>query len=187
MPESVQPEPSSVPAAAGRKSRRRVPLALGLMAFAIFMFGFAYINIPLFRTFCNHFGIGIAPVNAASISPVNSKRKVTIMFSGEVGSGLTLEFHPRHSMQTVPIGKREENFYTFVNDSGQAIQFRAIHALYPYSAAENVAIVKCFCFSQQTLGPHQSRTLPVIYQINPGLQASVSRISWLYTLFPVKQ
>ncbi len=186
MPE-VQPDHASASASTGGRGRRRRRLALGLVAFAIFMFGFAYINIPLFRTFCNHYGIGIAPVNAASTAVVNSKRKVTIIFSGEVGSGLSLEFHPRHAIETVPIGQREENFYTFVNASNQAIQFRAIHALYPYTAAENVAIIRCFCFSQQTLGPHKSRTLPVIYQINPGLKKDVSRISWLYTLFPVKQ
>ncbi len=183
MAESQQP--AGPTAAAGRTSRRW-KLALGLVGIAVFMFAFAYINIPLFRSFCEHYGISVAPVNAASTVKTSGKRTVKVMFSAEVGSGLQLEFHPRKDIETVPLGKREENAYTFVNPTNQTIKFRAIHALYPTSAAENVAIMQCFCFSQQTLKPHQSRTLPVIYQVNPGLKPDVRRISWLYTLFPVK-
>src|SRR5487761_276940 len=172
MPEPVPTDRAPI-VTSTRHPRRRARMLLGLVAFAVFMFGFAYLNIPLFRTFCEHYGIAIAPVNAASAPLVAGKRRVNVMFTAEVGSGLRLEFHPRHAIETVPLGHREENFYAFTNDTGKAVIFRAIHALYPYSAAENVAIMQCFCFTQQKLAPHQSRTLPVIYQVNPGLKANV--------------
>ena len=180
------PQSSSSPISpAPRRSRRGWLIGLG--AFALFMVAFAFINIPLFKTFCEHFGIAIAPVNAAVAAPAGVTRQVTIMFTGEVGSGLRMAFHPAHAEEKARIGQRMENHYTFINDTGHTIQFRAIHSLYPFSADQNVAIMKCFCFSQQSLGPHQSRTLPVVYQINPGLKKSVHSISWNYTLFPIRQ
>lgn len=187
MPELPQHQPPSPAPARSASGRSRRGWLLGLSGFALFMVAFAFINIPLFKTFCEHFGIAIAPVNAAVAAPAGTTRQVTIMFTGEVGSGLRMAFHPAHAEEKARIGQRMRNQYTFTNLTGHTIQFRAIHSLYPFSADQNVAIMKCFCFTQQSLGPHQSRTLPVVYQINPGLKKSVHGISWNYTLFPMKQ
>ena len=149
------------------------------------MFGFAFLNIPLFRDFCEHYGINPNPNNAA-VAGVHSTRQLTMMFNGEVTTGLDIQFAPGHELQTVDVGKRAENFYTFYNPTDKTIRFRAIHALYPEQAAQTVAIMQCFCFTDQTLKPHQHRTLPVIYQVNPGLPRDIHTITWNYTLFPKK-
>ncbi|MGH9533643.1 MAG: cytochrome c oxidase assembly protein [Terriglobales bacterium] len=167
----------------GQKPVRSARLLWFLLPIIPLMFGFAFLNIPLFKAFCEHEGIGLDP-NHAAVAGVHSQRQVTVLFTGVVSAGLPVVFAPGHSMQAVRVGQREENFYTFYNPTNHVVKFRAIHAIVPESASERVAIMQCFCFTDQTLQAHQHRTLPVIYQVNPGLRAGVSEINWNYTLFP---
>ncbi|MGH9477062.1 MAG: cytochrome c oxidase assembly protein [Terriglobales bacterium] len=150
------------------------------------MVGFAFLQVPLFRVFCTHLGIYV-PSNqqlAATTGPA-SARTVTVSFSGVQAKGMDIYFQPQSAMQTVHIGERAENHFTFVNNSGQTVRFRAIHDIYPYQAATHLALIQCFCFTDQTMGPHTKKTLPVIYQVNRGLDPLVARVSVMYTLEPL--
>lgn len=185
------PEPRG-PAAQVRQDPRRgqKPVRHGrvlwfLLPIIPLMFGFAFLNIPLFRVFCEHEGISFDSNNAA-VAGVRSQREVTVLFTGEVVTGLPLVFSPGNSMQTARVGRREENFYTVYNPTNHPIEFHAIHAIVPQTASEHVAIMQCFCFTDHTLRPHQREKLPVIYQINPGMRSEVGELSWNYTLFPKK-
>lgn len=167
----------------GQKPVRRSRLLWFLLPIIPLMFGFAFLNIPLFKVFCEHEGIGLDP-NHAAVANVKSSREVDVLFTGEVTTGLPVVFSPKSSIETAQVGKRMENFYTFYNPTDHVLKFHAIHAIVPQSASEHVAIMQCFCFTDQTLQPHQHRTLPVIYEVNPGMNKDVSEISWNYTLFP---
>lgn len=168
-----------------QKPMRHTKLLWFLLPILPLMFGFAFLNIPLFRVFCEHEGIGLDP-NHAAVAGVKSSREVTVLFTGEVVSGLPLVFSPGHSIQNVQVGKRMENFYTVYNPTDHPIKFHAIHAIVPETASEHVAIMQCFCFTDHTLQAHQRETLPVIYQINPGMRKNLGELSWNYTLFPKK-
>lgn len=167
------------------QGRKRRGIKYGLIGLA--MVGFAFINVPLFRVFCTHLGIYV-PANeklAASTGPINTSRNINVLFSGVIAKGLNITFAPADSMQTVHLGQRSEDKFTFTNNSDQTVRFRAIHDIYPYQAATHLALIQCFCFSDQTMAPHTSKTLPVIYQVNAGLDPLVSRVSLMYTLEPL--
>lgn len=168
--------------AEGRKRR-----GLKYAIIGVAMVGFAFINVPLFRVFCTHFGIYVPPDERleATTGPPNTKRDVNVLFSAVDAKGLGVTFTPVHALQTVHPGQRAENGYTFVNDSDHTVHFRAIHDIYPYQAANHLSLIQCFCYTDQTMEPHTSKTLPVIYQINTGLDPLVSRVSMMYTLEPL--
>ena len=77
--------------------------ALALAALVLLMFSFAYANVPLFKMFCERFGLdnsgkaritgGAAPVSSAT---ANFKaRNVRVKFMGVSGTGLPVRFGSR--------------------------------------------------------------------------------------------
>lgn len=165
------------------KRRQRAWVLTGI---AVGMLGFAFLNIPLFRVFCSHIGLSTPTNQKVAIEPVSPQsRKVDVSFTGIAAAGLMVTLQPQDPLETVHVGARAENHYTFTNLTGHPIRFRAIHDIYPGDAAEHIAMIQCFCFTDQTLQPHETKTLPVIYQINSGLSSEVSRASIIYTLEPL--
>jgi cytochrome c oxidase assembly protein subunit 11 len=166
------------------KGKRR-GMWLGLLVAG--MLGFAFLNVPLFRVFCEHYGLFVNANEAlpATAGGANISRSINILFTGITAQGLNISFQPVDSMQTVHPGQRYVNHFTFTNNSNQTVRFRAIHDIFPADAAVHTALIQCFCFNDQTMAPHTSKTLPVIYQINRGLDPLVARISLMYTLEPL--
>lgn len=178
------PEPTNGPNIRKRTSKRLLILVL----FAFGMLGFAFANIPLFRVFCQHFGLYVAPNEklAASSAPVDQSRTFSMLFSAVSSTGVEVRFHPDQPIQVIHPGQRVENKYDFYNPTDHVVKFRAIHDIYPASAATHLALMQCFCFSNQTMQPHEHKSLPVIYQLNPGIRQGVNSVSMNYTLFPEK-
>ncbi|HVA89866.1 MAG TPA: cytochrome c oxidase assembly protein, partial [Chloroflexota bacterium] len=99
--------------------------------------------------------------------------------------GLPITLTPQAPLQTVHPNQRTQNDFTFTNTSDQTVRFRAIHAIFPSYAATHMALIQCFCFADHTLAPHARITLPVIYQLNRGMNENVHRVSVMYTLEPL--
>jgi cytochrome c oxidase assembly protein subunit 11 len=158
-----------------------------LVLIALGMVAFAFINVPLFRVFCAHYGLYVPPDEklAASTGPVNLHRDVNVSFSAITPPGLAVTLQPADMLQSVHLDQRSQNNFTFTNTSDHTVRFRAIHDIYPADAATHLALIQCFCFSDQTMKPHETKTLPVIYQINQGLDPRVKRVSVMYTLEPL--
>lgn len=173
------------PAPPTPEKRRRRGLKLGILGVA--MLGFAFLNVPLFRVFCAHLGLYVPPDQklAATQSAVDGHRNINIMFTGLSAKGLNVTLTPSDSMQTVHLQQRSEDKFTFTNNTDHAVRFRAIHDIYPADAATHMALIQCFCFSDQTMAAHETKTLPVIYQMNAGLNPLVARVSVMYTLEPL--
>lgn len=169
----------------GTERRKRRGLLLGLLVAG--MLGFAFLNVPLFRVFCAHFGLYVPADEqlAATTGPVDMHHTINVVFTGISAKGLPVTLQPNASLQTVHVDQRSQNTFTFTNNSDQTVRFRAIHDIFPADAATHMALIQCFCFNDQTMGPHETKTLPVIYQMNQGLNPLVERVSLMYTLEPL--
>lgn len=186
--------PSGVPAPGAPESPRNPELRkrtgkrlLILVLVAFGMLGFAFANIPLFRVFCQHLGLYVAPDQKLEAKgSVDKSKTLSVLFSAVSSTGVAVQFHPEQPMQSVHPGQRVENKYDFYNPTDHVIKFRAIHDIYPADAATHLALTQCFCFSDQTMQPHEHKSLPVIYQLNPGMDKGISSVSLNYTLYPEK-
>lgn len=168
-----------------RKRTGKRLLILVLVAFG--MLGFAFANIPLFRVFCQHLGLYVAPDQKLEAKgSVDTSKTFDVLFSAVSSTGVAVQFRPEQPVQMVHPGQRVENKYDFYNPTDQTIRFRAIHDINPAQAATHLALMQCFCFSDQTMKPHEHKTLPVIYQLNPGMDKDINRVSLNYTLYPEK-
>jgi len=167
----------------------------GAMALIVLlMFSFAYANVPLFKMFCERFGLngankagikgwGTGTPPSSSAGPIE-KHDIRVDLMGVSASGLPMRFAPSvPSVTTIP-GKPVHLSYTFTNMSDDSVFFRAVHSIQPLAAAKEFQLIQCFCFEDQSLGPRESRTLPVYFALSPRVPAGVDEITLSYTLFP---
>jgi len=165
----------------------------GMALLVVVMFVFAYANVPLFKLFCARFGLGgaakafvkggDAPPMSSSNGPVEL-RDITVDLMGVSASGLPVRFKPSvPSVTTIP-GKSVHLSYDFVNMSDDSVFFRAVHSIAPVAAAREFQLIQCFCFEDQTLGPRESRTMPVYFALSPRVPQGINEMTLSYTLFP---
>jgi len=177
---------------------RRIPnglFALGLAAVVGAMFFFAYANVPLFKLFCERFGIGgsgkaavqgPAGPGPAAISSATGpilSRDIRVKFMGVSGTGLPVRFGPSSPSVHVVPGRPVMVRYTFTNMGDDSVYFRAVHSIAPVEAAREFQLLECFCFEDQALGPRETRVLPVYFALSPRTPASVNEVQLNYTLF----
>ena len=183
---------------------RRIPstaLAWGLAALVLVMFGFAYANVPLFKMFCARFGIGDAGKAArlgmagaarpgggagllSSATGAITSRDIQVKFMGVSATGLPVRFGPSVPLVHVTPGRPVHLEYTFINMSDDSVHFRAVHSIAPMKAAREFQLIQCFCFEDQSLGPRETRVLPVYFALSPRTPVDVNEIQLSYTLFP---
>lgn len=175
---------------------RRIPngiFALGLATVVGAMFFFAYANVPLFKLFCERFGIGgsgkaavqgtAGPAAISSATGPILSRDIRVKFMGVSGTGLPVRFGPSAPSVHVVPGRPVHVRYTFMNMSDDSVYFRAVHSIAPVEAAREFQLLECFCFEDQALGPRETRVLPVYFALSPRTPASVNEVQLNYTLF----
>ncbi len=174
-----------------RPSNALLGIAIGTMV--LFMFSFAYANVPLFKLFCARFGLsgsgkaafrGTPEPGMSSTTGDILGRNVQVKFMGVTGSGLPVRFGPSVSSLSIHPGKPVRLSYTFTNMSDDSVYFRAVHSIVPTAAAKEFQLIQCFCFEDQTLAPRETRELPVYFALSPRFPLSVNEIILNYTLFP---
>jgi cytochrome c oxidase assembly protein subunit 11 len=165
-------------------SNRR--LALKLAAVTVAMFGFGFALAPMYNLMCQAFGINgkVARVTAeGDAPPVATDRTVTVEFTGLAISGLPWEFRPLVKKMEVYVGKTIEAEYLVRNLAQEEITGQAIPSVTPGVAAAHFGKIECFCFTQQTLKPGETRKMPVRFVVDAGLDKAVHTITLSYSFF----
>jgi cytochrome c oxidase assembly protein subunit 11 len=183
MPRS---EPSDAPARAQGRRNRKVALICAAAFFG--MVGAAYASIPLYRAFCQATGFDGA-VSRAKAAPTRTlDQTVTVRFDANTRE-LPWDFRAEQVSQEVKLGETKLAFFKVVNTSDQAVTARATFNVVPEQAGAYFKKLQCFCFSDQTIGPHQSVDMPVLYFIDPKYAEDFEtrgkkEVTLSYTFFP---
>ncbi len=170
------------------RRNRRTTLLLGGLVAGMFAFGFAL--VPLYRLVCQVTGsnvIGEARrVDAAAYTGRVQERVVTIHFDATVNAGLPWEFRPLQRSMEVHPGKIYEVRYLARNNEERAITGQAVPGVTPWQATGHLHKIECFCFNQQTLGPRESREMPLKFVVDPQLpeQYKVVTLSYMLMMAP---
>jgi cytochrome c oxidase assembly protein subunit 11 len=62
---------------------------------------------------------------------------------------------------------------------------QAVPSYGPARAGQHFRKMECFCFTQQTLAPGETRRFPVVFVVDPKLPRDVNTITLSYTFFEV--
>jgi len=167
-----------------REQNRKLFTRLALVAVA--MFGFGYALVPLYYRVCEALGLNALGEVAAQPrnTQVDATRKVTIEFDANA-HGLAFRFHPLVNHIDVHPGELATVEYEVRNDQPVAVTAQAVPSYGPAIAAEYFKKIECFCFTQQTLAPGETRRMPVVFMVDPKLPKDVNTIALSYTFFEV--
>ncbi|MBS0328060.1 MAG: cytochrome c oxidase assembly protein [Proteobacteria bacterium] len=166
------------------RENRRLLVRLGAVAVA--MFGFGYALVPLYYTVCDALGLrDLGRPDAVVNTQVDATRTVRVQFDTNVRS-MGWQFTALERTADIHPGAVTQAVFRVVNSSGRAVTGQAIPSYAPRLAGEYFRKVECFCFQRQTLAPGETRLMPVVFVIDPGLPHEVATITLSYTFFEVE-
>jgi cytochrome c oxidase assembly protein subunit 11 len=166
------------------QSNRKLFLRLALVALG--MFGFGYLLVPFYYQICAAWGVNSLgqvaekPIN----TQVDSSRTITVEFDSNA-HGLPWRFKPMVNHIDVHPGQLATVEYEVSNERSVPITAQAVPSYGPQLAGEYFKKIECFCFTQQTLAPGETRRMPVTFVVDPKLPKDVNSIALSYTFFEV--
>ena len=178
--------------------RRHRSLLIKLLAVVALAFAFGFALVPLYDAFCaitglngktqgpGSFGLGgLSRAATTPPSPIDTSRIVTVEFTGTVMPGLAWEMKPLTARLDLHPGELHQVMYRVRNLSDQPIVGQAIPSVSPGLAALHFEKLDCFCFAQQTLGPGETKELPLTFIVKPDIDKDVRTITLAYAFFNV--
>ena len=70
-----------------------------------------------------------------------------------------------------------------VNVAQYPVTGNAVPSVAPSAAARYFNKTECFCFTQQSLSPGETKTMPVRFVVDPKLPGHVTTVTLAYTFF----
>jgi len=173
-------------------SRRDLVVAASCGAFVALMVGAAYAAVPFYNWFCRTTGFaGTTQVATAGPGHVLD-RSITIRFDSNVTPGLPWRFEPEKTSIDVRIGEVVTALYKVTNESARETYAQASYNVAPSTVGIYFQKINCFCFTEQTLKPGETREMPVVFYVDPDLakdaeQDGLNTITLSYTFYPVRE
>nr|WP_284507070.1 cytochrome c oxidase assembly protein [Caballeronia sp. ATUFL_M2_KS44] len=157
-----------------------------LFVVAAMMFGFGFALVPMYRAICQITGINNlvqrdVGAREAKNTQVDASRTVSIEFDANARG--PLQFKPEQSNLDIHPGEVMTVMYQVTNEQGRTVKAQAIPSYAPKQATEYFKKIECFCFTQQTLEPNETKRMPVVFVVDPKLPKDVKTITLSYTFF----
>lgn len=163
-------------------------LVRNLAIVAVAMFGFGYALVPLYDVLCEWKWIERDRPDAIKAIPetayqVDESRTIDVEFMTSLNENTPMVFSAEIAQIAVHPGQYHTvNFYA-ENKTDKPMIARAIPSFSPALTSTYFEKVECFCFSEQTFAPHEKKTMPMRFVINPALPPEYKTITLSYTFF----
>jgi cytochrome c oxidase assembly protein subunit 11 len=164
-----------------------------LLVIIALMFGFGYAMVPMYKHICEALGINVLSLAEQQAPGALASRKVNTQV--DLGRSITIEFDAnargpwdfKSEVRSVRVhpGEVTTVMYEFRNRQDRTMSAQAIPSYAPKQAMSYFNKLECFCFSEHTLKPGESKRWPVVFVIDPKLPKDVSTITLSYTFFEV--
>ena len=156
------------------------------------MVGASYAAVPLYNWFCRATGFNGTTQVAIGPVPAAIDRKITVRFDTNVGGGLPWKFAPERTSIEVQLGEVVTMDYDVTNESARETTGVAAYNVAPLNMGSHFRKINCFCFTEQTLKPHEKQALTVVFYVDPEMAKDpdgqdVNTITLSYTFFPQRE
>lgn len=160
----------------------------GCAVFVAGMVGAAYASVPLYRLFCQVTGYNGTTQRVEQYSSTVLNRTMQVSFDANISSGLNWDFKAAKTVQP-KIGETIQVEYTATNRSPVATTGTAVFNVTPMEAGAYFNKVQCFCFTEQTLQPGESVSMPVVFYVDPEIvkaeeTKNIRTITLSYSFYP---
>jgi cytochrome c oxidase assembly protein subunit 11 len=172
--------------------RRDMLVAASCGAFVALMVGAAYASVPFYSWFCKTTGFGGTPQVAEKAPDHILGRSLTIRFDSNVASGLPWKFEPEQNEIRVRIGEMATVHYKVVNQAAREISAQASYNVSPPTVGAYFTKINCFCFTEQTMKPGETREMTVVFYVDPSIvkdrdHDGLNTITLSYTFYRLRE
>jgi cytochrome c oxidase assembly protein subunit 11 len=174
-----------------KRKRRDLAVAFLCGAFVALMVGAAYAAVPLYSWFCRTTGFGGTTQVAKALPTHELARTMTVRFDSNVAAGLPWLFEPERNTIDVHLGEVVTVYYKVTNQSARVTSAQAGYNVSPPTVGIYFEKINCFCFTEQTLQPGETRDMAVVFYVDPKLakdseQDGLHTITLSYTFYPAR-
>lgn len=156
------------------------------------MVGASYAAVPFYNWFCRATGFNgttQVAISAPATGPI--ARKIAVRFDSNVAPGLPWKFEPEKTEVEVNIGQVTTIYYTVTNQAARTTSGQAAYNVAPLTVGSYFQKINCFCFTEQTMAPGETREMPVVFYVDPSIASDhdndgLSTITLSYTFYAVK-
>jgi len=173
-------------------------LVIKLSLLAVAMLAFSYAMVPIYRSACDAGWLEVTRVDSSnpyanvnknvdtSNTQVDKTRWVTVEFVANMNEKMPWNFEAQQKSVRIHPGEMTNVVYDVVNTTDREVVGVAVPSYGPALAVLYFKKVECFCFTKQTMAPHEHRGMPVVFVVTPDLPKDVNTITLSYTFFEVK-
>jgi cytochrome c oxidase assembly protein subunit 11 len=168
--------------------RRDVLIAASCGVLVASMVGASFAAIPLYKMFCRVTGFA-GTTQVARVAPQHELgRELTIRFDSNVAPGLPWKFAPEQNEIKLHIGEVATVHYKVVNEAARTISAQASYNVTPTTVGAYFDKINCFCFTEQTMKPGETREMTVVFYVDPAItkdrdQDTLNTITLSYTFY----
>jgi cytochrome c oxidase assembly protein subunit 11 len=171
-----------------RRRRSNGTTVVLLLSVVAGMIGLAFASVPLYSIFCRATGLGGTTQRASAVPQEVADAVVTVRFDAETAPDLGWEFRPLTRAIKVHPGEPHEVFFRATNHASEPVTGNAAYNVTPTKSGIYFDKLQCFCFTEQRLGPGESRDMGVVFFVDPDLlkdpnTRDVRTITLSYTMF----
>ena len=155
------------------------------------MVGASYAAVPFYNWFCRATGFNGTTQVATSAPTEALGREIAVRFDSNVSGGLPWKFEPEKTEIKVRIGEVVTAYYTVTNQSARRTFGQAAYNVAPLTVGSYFEKLNCFCFTEQTMAPGETRQMAVVFYVDAKLLADednkdINTITLSYTFYPVR-
>ncbi|HVX77775.1 MAG TPA: cytochrome c oxidase assembly protein [Bradyrhizobium sp.] len=179
--------------AASRRGLTRDAMVASICGFVVvLMVGASYAAVPFYNWFCRATGFnGTTQVAEAAPTAAPLARKIAVRFDSNVSGGLPWKFEPEKTEIEAAIGEVATVYYTVTNQSARTTTGQAAYNVAPLTVGRYFQKINCFCFTEQTMAPGETRQMPVVFYVDPSIvndsdNDGLNTITLSYTFYPVR-
>ena len=170
------------------QARRNRVIGASVALVFVAMVGAAYAAVPLYRAFCQATGYDGTVRRAYAAPDKVVDHQVLVRFDVNVRD-LPWDFTAEQASQPVKIGETKVAIFKVTNHADHPVTGRAVFNVVPEQSAVYFHKLSCFCFSDQTIGAHQTVEMPVLYFIDPKWMSDFETktqkdVTLSYTFYP---
>jgi len=157
-----------------------------LLVICVGMLGFGFAMVPMYRQVCEALGLNQTRAVGSVNTQVDTSREVKIELVANT-AGLPWRFEPVEREVTLNPGALATVRYRVVNNLGRAVTAHAVMNTAPSVAARYIVKQECFCFTDQTLQPGETREMPVVFRVSADAPRDLTTFALSYTFFEAKK
>jgi len=181
-------------ASAARGGLGRDAIVASICGFVVvLMVGASYAAVPFYNWFCRATGFnGTTQVATSMPSAPPLERTVAVRFDSNVTGGLPWKFEPEKNEIEIRIGEVATVYYKVTNLAARTTTGQAAYNVAPLTVGAYFQKINCFCFTEQTMAPGETRDMAVVFYVDPsivkdGENDGLNTITLSYTFYPVRE